>query len=209
MKKNKILFIFLVLIISIRTWAVVEIKSYHSNQWNKAWTTGLFDELSSEQYSILDRELDQKDLDSLHCPDYNFATDEEKKDFWLVFFSALARSESGLNEKAKSPRMRGHRSYGLLQIAPDTAEKKCELYLLNEQILDGESNLRCGVTLIDWQLSGAPLKNGKKARPDLENQLFGKKILLWGPLRKNDKLGRKRLYDWFKLHLDQLPFCDL
>ena len=61
---------------------------------------------------------------------------------------------------------------------------------------------------MNWQLSGAPDLNGKMKRADLENQIFGKHILLWGPLRQNDKAGRKRLYDWFKIHLNQLPFCN-
>ena len=208
-KKNSVLILSFTILLSVSSNATVSVKDYKNNQWKNEWSIGIQDEIKNENYTILERDLDQKDLDSIGCPDYNFATDDEKIDFWIIFFSALARSESGLNEKAKSPKMRGHRSYGLLQLAPETAEKRCDLYLLDQQVLDGESNLRCGVTLMDWQLSGALEKNGKKLRADLENQLFGKRILLWGPLRQNDKMGRKRLNDWFKQHVNQLPFCDL
>ena len=181
--------------------ADVNIKSYHTNEWRPDWSLAIKNSLSDE---MLDRFLDEDDLESLNCPDYNYASKEEKIDFWTVFFASLARSESGLNEKAKSPRQRGHRSYGLLQLAPDTALNQCNLVFLDEEILNGADNLSCGVKLMSWQLNGA---NGK--RTDLTNQLFGKRILLWGPLRANDKNGRKRLYDFFKQHLDQLSFCSL
>ncbi|MBY0413139.1 MAG: hypothetical protein K2Q18_03190, partial [Bdellovibrionales bacterium] len=87
-----------------------------------------------------------------------------------------------------------------------TAREQCGLNTLAD-IANPEEHLRCGVKLMEWQLEGAPGKNGKLLRPDLKGQLFGKRILLWGPLRKNDLRGRKLLVNWFKSHLDQLPFC--
>lgn len=190
--------------------AAVKINSYHKNDWKDEWSKAITTSIDSlENNKLVDEDINEDDLEKLGCPDLNYATDEEKKDFWIVFFSALARSESGLNERAKSPRHRGHRSYGLLQLAKDTAKKHCDLDSLEEEILDGEDNLSCGVSLLNWQLSGAPTPKGKKLRSDLEGNLFGKNILLWGPLRERDKNGRKRLYQWFNAHLDQLPFCDL
>jgi hypothetical protein len=188
------------------SFSTVQILPYHHNEWKSSWSEVITKSLDNE---FLNRDIDEEDLEALNCPDYNYASGEEKKDFWITFFASLARSESGLNDKAKSPSMRGHRSYGLLQLAPETAMNFCNLIFLEEEVLNGEDNLGCGVTLLKWQLNGAPDKSGKMKRPDLENQLFGKKILLWGPLRQNDKHGRKRLYDFFNQHLDQLPFCRL
>jgi hypothetical protein len=189
--------------------AELAINAFHNNEWKREWTQAIYSELSREEnQEMLHRKIFEADLKNLNCPNYNDATEMEKKDFWVVFFSSLARSESGLNELAKSRMSRGHRSYGLLQFAPDTAFRFCQLILLDEQILDGEDNLTCGVKLLNWQMAGAPDKSGRKARADLENKIFGKKMLLWGPLRQNDKSGRKRLYQWFNAHLDQLPFCN-
>lgn len=194
--------------------AEVNIKSYKHFIWPRPWSDAFYEEIKKDSYQkFLDRYIDEENLSNLDCPDYNYATDEEKKDFWLVFFSSLARAESGLNEEAKSPRMRGHRSYGLLQLAPATAEKFCNLVSITYELMDGAENLKCGLTLMDWQLSGAPERRRdgtiKLKRPDLENQLFGTGILLWGPLRSHDKRGRKLIYSWFNDHLEQLPFCKI
>ena len=185
------------------------VNAFRDNNWKIEWTEAIYDELSTDQnHDLLERFINEEDLSRLGCPDYNYATEVEKKDFWVIFIASLVRAESGLNEMAKSPKMRGHQSLGLLQIAPETAMNSCNL-VYDEEILVGTENVRCGVKLLNWQLSGAPNKSGKKKRADLENHLFGKRILLWGPLRSQDYRGRKTLYSWFKDHLDQLPFCNL
>lgn len=205
-------FIFMLAFVHAR--AEININSYKSFVWPKAWSDAFYEEAKKEQFqNFFNRYIDEEDLKKLQCPDYNYANDDEKKDFWLVFFSSLARAESGLNEEAKSPRMRGHRSYGLLQLAPETADKFCNLVSVSYELMDGAENLKCGLTLMDWQTSGAPEKRRdgtlRLKRPDLENQLFGTGILLWGPLRSRDKRGRKLIYAWFNAHLDQLPFCKI
>lgn len=203
-------YLFLFFFLNHGAFATVNINSYHKFEWRTEWTEALTNTLLQDDHKImLNRFIDEDDLNELNCPDYNYASLEEKLDFWQVFFAALVRSESGLNEKARSPKMRGHRSYGLLQLAPQTAKRFCDLNSIEDDILNGTKNLACGIKLLSWQLSGAPDKNGKMKRADLENQLFGKKILLWGPLRQNDKQGRKRLYQFFHAHLDQLPFCSV
>jgi len=203
-------FLFLIFLITFKSPAEVKIHSYRQNEWKADWTQSILKTFDDEKVnSMLNRFIDEDDLGLLNCPDYNYASVDEKKDFWIVFFSALARAESGLNQKARSPSMRGHRSYGLLQMAPDTAMNSCNLIFIEEEILEGADNLSCGVKLMNWQLSGAPNNSGKLKRSDLENQLFGTGILLWGPLRSRDKRGRNMLYSWFNEHLDQLPFCHL
>lgn len=191
--------------------AKVEIQRYRHSSWDNSWNEAINSELSKKENSvIMSGIIDIDDLNELNCPGYNTVTDNElKKDFWVVFLSALVRSESAFNPKAHSRAPKGKTgSYGLLQLTGATARNQCGLNS-KEEIADPDNHLRCGVKLLSWQLEGAPTSSGKKRRPDLEGQLFGKYILLWGPLRQNDKHGRARLTSWFKKHLDQLPFCTL
>lgn len=196
------------------SFADVQINSYRKNySWNQEWTTVIKEELKKDEYkegpsSLLNIEIDEEDLDDLECDGYNKATLDEKADFWVVFFSALTRAESAFNEKAMSPKTRGHRSFGLLQLAKQTAKKECGITPPESSVLKASDNLKCGIKLMAWQLQGAPTQSGKKLRPDLEGELFGKYIFQWGPLRQNDHRGRALLVNWFKDHLDQLKFCN-
>jgi len=183
----------------------VEILPYRSNySWDNSWNEAVSSELELELDSVIMKSpIDIDDLNELGCPGYNSVTDNElKKDFWIVFLSSLSRAESGFNTKVRSRAG----NLGLLQFAKRTANLNCGLKT-SEQITEPNEHLRCGVRLLSWQLEGAPRSNGKMLRPDLKGQLFGKYILLWGPLRQNDKSGRALLISWFKKHLDQMPFC--
>lgn len=207
----KFFFLLIVLLSTNSLQAKVEIGPYHHQSWNNSWNDSIILELSEkEDMPIMNQSLDEEDLKELNCIGYNSLKekdDELKKDFWIVFFSALVRAESAFNTtvRAKAPKG-GHGNYGLLQLSKSTAREQCGLKTL-EEISDPGEHLRCGVKLMAWQLEGAPSAKGKLLRPDLKGQLFGKRILLWGPLRQNDKRGRRLLVNWFKSHLDQLPFC--
>lgn len=209
----KVSFFCLLLILIQSAHAEINIRPYrNSYSWKNEWSQALKEELQKDEYkngerSILNIEIDEEDLDELECDGYNKANQEEKTEFWITFFSALTRAESAFNPHAVSGRSRGHRSYGLLQLAKLTAQKECGLDSKSKAVLHAEDNLKCGVKLMQWQLQGAPNKAGKKLRSDLEGQIFGKNIFQWGPLRQNDHRGRKLLVDWFKDHLNQLSFC--
>lgn len=193
-----------ILLVSTASHAKIEIQTYKKNySWDNSWNEAISSELDQKSnLMIMSGKIDDSDLKELGCPGYNSVTDNDlKKDFWVVFFSALTRAESAFNVKARS-----HSNHGLLQLAKATARNQCGLKTM-EEIADAGEHLRCGVRLMSWQLEGAPTTSGKQRRPDLKGQLFGKQILLWGPLRQNDKRGRALLTGWFKKHLDQLPFC--
>ena len=193
--------------------ADVQIKFYKKKySWKNEWTTAIADELKKDEYrvgedALLNLVIDEENLDELECDGYNKASINEKIDFWIVFFSALTRAESGFNPNARSRVSRGHRSIGLLQLASSTAKSQCGITPPESSVLNPLDNLKCGIKLISWQLHGAPNLSGKKIRPDLEGQIFGKYMFQWGPLRQNDHHGRKLLIDWFKNHLEQLKFC--
>lgn len=192
--------------------AEISIQPYRkAYSWKPEWSQALKEELNKEEYSkesssLLNIEIDVEDLTELSCTGYNKASMDEKKEFWITFFSALTRAESAFNPKAVSGKSRGHRAYGLLQLARQTAKSRCGMD--SKAVFNGEENLKCGIKLIQWQLQGAPTKSGRKLRSDLERQLFGKYIFQWGPLRQNDRSGRKLLVTWFKNHVDQLSFCN-
>ena len=194
--------ILLLWLFSFNLQAEVHIKAYKDNySWKEEWTKVIASVASDS--AITNITIDKDDLTELGCASYNEATVSEKADFWVVFFSSLTRAESAFNPKAISAKNRGHRSFGLLQLAKQTAKKRCEV----SDVFSAENNLRCGVKLMKWQLDGAPVSETKKLRSDLEGQLFGKYIFQWGPLREEDFRGRKLLVDWFHDHLDQMPFC--
>lgn len=189
-------------IFSFNLHAEVHIKTYkEAYSWKEEWSKVIASEVSDSALSSI--AIDKDDLSELGCASYNEATSSEKADFWIVFFSALTRAESAFNPKAISAKNRGHRSFGLLQLSKLTAKKRCVV----SDVFSAENNLRCGVKLMKWQLDGAPVSEDKKLRSDLEGQIFGKYIFQWGPLRQEDFRGRKLLVDWFRDHLDQMPFC--
>lgn len=188
----------------------VTIKNYRHQSWDESWSEIITSELSKEKYQdMISLSLNTDDLKELNCLGYNKEkiTSEDKKQFWVVFFSSLIRAESAFHLKARSKSARGkYGNYGLLQLAKQTGLDQCQIEA--ENIFNADAQLRCGVKLMNWQLAGAPA--GSKnilRRPDLVNRLFGKKMLLWGPLSQRDHGGRARLVNWFKNHLDQLPFC--
>jgi hypothetical protein len=189
--------------------AKIEIQAYRTNNsWNNSWNEFIANELDQkENIVLLTENIDQDDLNSLGCPGFNFADVESKKDFWVVFFSSLVRAESAFNLNARSRIPKGGQGNdGLLQLSKSTAREQCGINNPND-ITDPSIHLRCGVKLLAWQIKGAPVSENKFLRPDLRGQLFGKYILLWGPLRQNDKRGRALLVGWFKKHLNQMPFC--
>ena len=204
----KFVFVLLLVLTSVSAYSKVEIDSYKLYSWDNSWNDFISNELDQKNNNVLLTEyIDQQDLQLLGCPGFNSADAVAKKDFWAVFFSALTRAESAfnLNARSKAPKG-GHGNYGLLQLSKATARKQCGINDPKD-ISNPEIHLRCGVRLLAWQIKGAPITEKKFHRPDLKGQLFGKNILLWGPLRQNDRRGRALLVNWFKKHLDQLPFC--
>ncbi len=78
------------------------------------------------------------------CPGYANASPEGRKAFWVMFFSGLARYESGWRPEAAGA---GGRYRGLLQISPATARfHGCDLSHPSG-LYDGASNLACAVRI--------------------------------------------------------------
>ncbi len=204
----KFVFVLLFFLISQPVFSKVEIESYKNHGWDNSWNEFINNEIDQQpNTNMITEYVDHDDLKYLGCTGFNSADADSKKDFWVVFFSSLARAESAfnLNVRSRAPKG-GHGNYGLLQLSKATARQQCGINDPKD-ISNPDLHLRCGVKLMAWQLKGAPVSEKKFLRPDLKGQLFGKYILLWGPLRQNDKRGRALLVGWFKKHLDQMPFC--
>ena len=79
------------------------------------------------------------------CPAYPTAGDEQRAAFWAGLVSTLAWHES-----THDPRAVGGdgRWFGLVQIAPGTAQwRNCQVGT-GEALLDGPANLRCGIRIM-------------------------------------------------------------
>lgn len=77
------------------------------------------------------------------CPQYERASEPERRAFWAGLFSAIARFESTWNPNATGG---GGKYLGLLQISPKTASYVgCDLS--QGGLHDGESNLACAVKI--------------------------------------------------------------
>ena len=109
---------FISLVCAQKSNAEIHIKSLKKNHsWKTEWTSVISEELKKDEYRVGDQaflnlEIDEEDLDDLQCDGYNKASLDEKKDFWVVFFSSLVKAESAFNTNARSKMSRVHRSYG-------------------------------------------------------------------------------------------------
>lgn len=177
-----------------------------NSKWKAEWTKALIEKMDENNSSFLNNHLNSEDLNTLYCPNYLNLTHNEKKQFWIYFFSGLTKAESGFNAKIRSKAPKGgHGNYGLLQLSKRTARVLCQLS--PEDVYDPIKNLKCGITLMDYQLKGAPNDKGKITKKRTLNRIFTSPIFFWGPLRKKDYRGKKVLTTWMKTHTSKLPSC--
>lgn len=108
-----------------------------AQQWNSAMVTALGRDGSA---MIAATPTDA----AYFCPSYDSATAEARKAFWVMFFSGLARYESGWRPEAAGA---GGRYRGLLQISPATARfHGCDTSHPGG-LYDGATNLACAVRI--------------------------------------------------------------
>ncbi len=177
----------------------------------------------------------EDDLKEIGCPGLNYASEDEKRKFWILWLSAIAKPENNFNSKTCYHETDGTDSCGLLQIDYAAANRWCGLLAVEmnkvsknskgetvpkftkEDMLDPEINLKCGLMMMDSQLHGGSklsltderppkLKRLKKTRTDLEGSLFADPAWYWRVLMNNQK--KLEVINWFKVHANrQLPFC--
>ena len=199
----KSFFLYLLFSLNLSANDVVLIKD---KRWNDEWSLHLYNELVNNNHQILKNDIVQSDLNTLSCPNYLNLSSEDKGKFWIYFFAGLSKAESSFNFKVRSVAPKGgHGNYGLLQISKRTGRDFCNL--APEEILIPEKNLSCGLKLMDYQLRGAPTKNGKITKKRTLNKIFTSPMFLWGPLRAKDYRGKKIVTQWMNKHTSMIPGC--
>lgn len=167
-----------------------------SGTWEKSWSeqVGLsLDDHSSEL--ITDVTLPSADLAALNCPDYNDASEIDKKRFWALFFSSISLYETDFEPDTRYwERGLNVWSEGLFQLSVSTGRyhNGCE-HLTKDNILDPIDNIDCAV---------AVMRNQLRAR----GSLFPSRAYYWSVLTTTKKY---KVQSFFKSQMEELSFCQL
>lgn len=189
------------------------------NQWPDKYSAAIAEQYDKDYMRPLrERKIKESDLEKIGCPGYNYATREEKKKFWILWMSSIAKPESNFNSATTYNETDGTVSRGLLSIDVKAGNIWCKDLKRDMKVeqFDAQdmhtpkTNLQCGLIMMQTQLLGAPLKNKGgnlyQSRSDLEGSLFAAPAWYWSVLAANKK--RLEVIDWFKVHARrQLPFC--
>jgi hypothetical protein len=171
-------------------------------------------------------QIKESDLEQIGCPGFNNATEEQKRKFWVVFMSAIAKPEDNFRTDGCYHEDDGTDSCGLLQIDYAAANRWCGLLaaemgktsFTTEDMKVPEVNMKCGLMIMDAQLNGSAALSlskqkpptvirNKPGRPNIKGSLFvDNGPFYWNVLRNNDE--KEEVIEWFKKHAErQLPFC--
>jgi len=165
------------------------------------------------------QKIDEGDLSLLGCKGYNYATDEEKKQFWILFLSAVSKPESNFNPMEEYKETDGTTSTGMLQIDPAASNRWCGILSKDmkksnfgmSDMRNPTTNLKCGLLMMQWQILGVPKgSNMQQTRPDLKGRLFTDNTYwYWSTLSNKNSSGKREVIDWFRVHAQrQLKFCN-
>lgn len=123
------------------TWAVPAAR-WDDNPRGAEWTAAVLAALRGPGAPLLQTE--PRDIRAW-CPGYVDASPAQRAAFWTGLVSTLAWHESTHDPRAVGG---GGRWFGLVQIAPGTADwRNCDVQSGNA-LLDGAANLRCGVRIM-------------------------------------------------------------
>lgn len=149
------------------------------------WTEASVAALGSHGRPLL--EVVPRDIEAW-CPEYDTATETERKAFWIGLISALAEHESTWRPEASGG---GGQWFGLLQIAPATARGYGCNARTAEALKDGEANLSCAIRIMAVTVprDGVVAANGRGVAAD------------WGPFHQSNK--REAMRDWVRSQ----PYC--
>ncbi len=115
--------------------------------WNhrpeaRAWTGASLAALDDHGAPLV--KMVPEDIDT-YCPGYRTATETERKAFWVMFLSALAKHESTWRPDAAGG---GGAWLGLLQISPQTAQGYGCRARTAQELKNGSLNLSCGIRIM-------------------------------------------------------------
>lgn len=203
--------------------------------WKDSWSKTIMKSLDDRHLTPLvngELQIDQGDLNEIDCPNFNQATPDQKKQFWVLFMAAIAVPESSFNERSTYREADGSLSSGLLQIDEKSAVRHgCysrtgygpqrqnygptaldKIHLPPQDMMVGETNVACGLYVMRNQLMGGYIpQDGKGYYPGLKGKLFttghaGKYGFYWSVLNSHKQDAVKRHFRAHAVH--QLPFCN-
>jgi hypothetical protein len=151
----------------------------------RQWTEASVAALASYGRPLVD--LVPADIESW-CPDYENATEAERKAFWVGLLSSLAKHESTWRPEAAGG---GGQWFGLLQISPATARGYGCQARTAEALKDGAANLACAIRIMAVTVprDGVVAAGGRGIAAD------------WGPFHQASK--REEMRTWVRSQ----PYC--
>lgn len=188
------------------------------NPWKEEYSKAISEQFKKPYMQGLRTEkINESDLKLIHCEGYNEASEEQKEQFWILFLSAMSKPESNFNSHEEFREQNGTVSTGMLQIDAKASNDWCEILakeknnstFSKKDMHTPETNLQCGLLMMQWQITGVPhMPEMTMRHPELKGHLFtGKKFWYWAVLADTDK--NKEVIDWFRVHAQrQLPFCN-
>jgi len=190
------------------------------HQWKNEYSEAISEQFDKSYMAHLRKEkIDEGDLSLIGCKGYNYATDSEKKQFWILFLSAISKPESNFDPDEEYRETNGTVSTGMLQIDPAASNNWCELIqrdngrsrFTSTDMHNPKTNLQCGLLMMQWQIMGVPKMPGLvSTRPDLRGRLFtDNSYWYWSTLSNKNSSGKREVVDWFRVHAQrQLSFCN-
>jgi hypothetical protein len=188
----------------------------YKREWEDAWSSKIEGTLEGDPRlanTMLYKPdaIKDKDLNSLQCPGYKFATPDERKIFWIFLVSSMANAESGFNPQTGYREANGTTSLGLLQIDVANANAYCSgpeamnRRFSTSDMKNPELNLECGLHILKQQLNAErPVAMRKKGKGNLfYNRSYGD-ASNWSTLRADNN---HKTIARFKAHHQQMPFC--
>lgn len=191
-----------------------------NNMWKDNYSEAISAQFDKDYMAPLrQQKIDEGDLSLIGCKGYNYATDSEKKQFWILFLAAVSKPESNFNPNEEFREADGSTSTGLLQIDPASSNRWCGILSKEKSkssfnmsdMHDPKTNLQCGLLMMQWQVMGVPMgPQMKQTRPDLKGRLFtGNTFWYWSTLSTRNDKGQSDVLRMFKNHAQkQFEFCN-
>tara|TARA_Y100000310_G_scaffold124700_1_gene123460 strand:- start:72251 stop:76519 length:4269 start_codon:yes stop_codon:yes gene_type:complete len=172
----------------------LSIKIHNLQPWFDDWTNFIKQGIDNLAPELLENANMPADALTL-CPNYKSGSLEQKKNFWVVVMSSIARYESGFNPNKRFFESFNIWSEGLLQLSygDETRHSGCPISPSSKNILDPKINLECGVVIMKNQLIR-------------DKTLFTPNSPYWSVLDQGN-LNQPKVVQSIKDHLPQLPFC--
>jgi hypothetical protein len=172
---------------------------WYPNTWQDKWSKAMMSYL--DEIALIDLPVNESDLRQVNCSGHRQATREERKHFWIVFMASISSQESAFNPKTRYyERALGEWSEGLFQLSVSNRKPKGGCSLINKQtILRPLPNIYCALVIMENQVRGSR----RYHRPT--GVLFPTRPYYWSVLTRMPAKGR--VIEFFKRHIDDLPFC--